>query len=157
MFSRTAAVVLCSASLAMLAPAVAQAAPAPGDQATARRIACEQYAVGASTFDYRNLAPWKANLTRGTSPELTANLNTTVESMREMLQPLKWVSTARLSGAEVVPLGDDVWRATCFVNVHAVTVQSPQGRDVLTSYVITLDKKRNWLITDVGSNSPTTR
>ncbi|WP_019201373.1 hypothetical protein [Tsukamurella sp. 1534] len=140
---------LVGATLAVAAPAVA--APAPGDQATARRIACEQYAVGAATFDYRDLGPWQARLTRGTSPELTAKLNSTAGTMNQVLQPLQWVSTARLAGAEVTPLGDDVWRAKCFVNVHTTNTKNPQGRNVVSQYVITLDKKRNWQITDIGS------
>ncbi|MET9328764.1 hypothetical protein [Tsukamurella sp. NPDC003166] len=150
MFTRTASTLLISASLALSAPALAHAAPAPGDAATARRIACEQYAVNAATFDYRDLGPWRVALTRGTSPELSAKLTSTVPSMTQLLQPLKWVSTARLSGAEVTPVGDDVWKAKCFVAVHATNVQAPNGRDVLTVYNVTLDKKRNWLITDVG-------
>lgn len=156
MSSRLPAALLCTAALAVLAPTVAHAAPAPGDEATARRVACEQYAVGASTFDYRDLGPWEAALTRGTSPELTAKLRTTASSMRELLQPLQWVSTSRLAGAEVTPVGDDVWKAKCFVAVHAVNVKAPNGRDVITVYNLTLDKKRNWLITDINGD-PTSR
>lgn len=150
MLPRVTAALTSVAAVAVLAPAVAHAAPAPGDEATARRIACEQYAVGAATFDYRDLAPWRARLVRGTSPELSTKLADTYDAMRELLQPLKWVSTASLSGAEVRHVGDDVWKARCFVSVHATNVQAPQGRDVLTVYEVTLDKKRNWQITDVG-------
>lgn len=154
MFRRTSAVALATASMALTAPVIAHAAPAPGDEATARRIACQEYAVGAATFDYRDLGPWQARLTRGTAPELTAKLRSTEGAMSQLLQPLKWVSTARLSGAEVTPLGDDVWLAKCFVTVHATNVQAPNGRDVLTTYTVTLDKKRNWQITDVGGTDP---
>lgn len=152
MLSRITAAFTSAAALAVLAPVVAHAAPAPGDEATARRIACEQYAVRASTFDYRDLGRWEADLTRGTSPELAAKLRSAGSSIREMLQPLQWGSTSRLAGAEVTPAGDDVWKAKCFVAVHAVNVQSPQGRDAVTVYEVTLDKKRNWQITDVGGN-----
>ncbi|CAM3719534.1 hypothetical protein ACXYTP_20705 [Tsukamurella ocularis] len=152
MLSRITAAFTSAAALAVLAPAVAHAAPAPGDEATARRIACQEYAVGAATLDYRDLAPWRARLVRGTSPELSTKLAGTYEPMRQLLQPLQWVSTARLSGAEVRPVGDDVWKAKCFVAVHATNTQSPQGRDVVSVYDVTLDKKRNWQITDVGGN-----
>ncbi|MCS3781591.1 hypothetical protein [Tsukamurella ocularis] len=150
MLSRVTAALTSAAAVAVLAPAVVHAAPVPGDEATARRIACEQYAVGTATFDYRDLGPWRARLVRGTTPELAAKLAGTYDAMRELLQPLEWVSTASLSGAEIRHVGDDVWKAKCFVAVHATNVQAPQGRDVVTVYNVTLDKKRNWQITDVG-------
>lgn len=152
MLSRVTAALTSAAAVAVLAPAVAHAAPAPGDEATARRIACEQYAVGAATFDYRDLGPWEARTVRGTSPELAAKLRATHGAMRELLTPLQWVSTASLSGAEVRPVGNDVWKARCFVAVRSTNAQAPQGRTVVTVYDVTLDKKRNWQITDAGGD-----
>ncbi|MGX9296281.1 hypothetical protein [Tsukamurella paurometabola] len=152
MLSRVTAALTSTAAVAVLAPAVTHAAPAPGDEATARRIACEQYAVGAATIDYRNLAPWRANLVRGTSPELRAKLESSADAMNQTLQPLRWVSTGRLAGAEVRHVGNDVWKARCFVAVRGTNAQAPQSRDVVTVYDVTLDKKRNWQIIDAGGD-----
>ncbi|GAB3130529.1 hypothetical protein GCM10027289_15230 [Tsukamurella serpentis] len=149
---RAVAVASTTAVIATVAPALAQAAPAPGDEATARRIACEEYSVGAATMDYRDTQSWRGRLTRGVTPELRAKLDSSYPSVAELLQPLKWVSTARLQGAEVKPAGNDIWNVTCFVAVRSTTVQAPQGREVLTQYEITLDKKRAWQITDIGGS-----
>jgi len=149
MLSRFTAALTSTAAVVVLAPAVAHAAPAPGDEATARRIACQEYAVGAATLDYRTPAVWRANVVRGTSPELRTKIESSSGALEQVQQDLKWVANARLSGAEVRPIGGDVWAARCFVAIHSTTVKSPQGIGSVAVYNITLDKKRNWLITDV--------
>ncbi|MDP0400044.1 hypothetical protein [Tsukamurella strandjordii] len=150
--SRTAIVLTAAATAAVALGSAAPAIADPGDAQTVRRIACEQYAVGASTFDYRDLRSWQQRLKQGVSPELSAKYDHTVGAMNQVLQPLQWVSTGRFAGAETQDLGNGVWRAKCFINVHATNTQAPQGRTTTTQYVITLDKNRGWLITDVGGD-----
>ncbi|KXP03078.1 hypothetical protein [Tsukamurella pseudospumae] len=150
MISRgSAAVLMSTVPLAALGPAVAHAAPAPGDEATARRIACEQYAVGAATVDYREFGQWRARLTRGTTPELARTLTDASVGMESLYRDLQWVSTAGLAGAEITSLGNDTWRATCFVRIRTTSVKAPAGASTVSVYNVTLDKKRNWQITDI--------
>ncbi|AUN38807.1 hypothetical protein HWD35_15105 [Tsukamurella tyrosinosolvens] len=153
MLTRATAALSCTATLAVLAPAVAHAAPTPGDEATARRIACEQYAVGAATFDYRDPAAWRARLVRGTSPELRTQLERSSGGIEQIQQNLKWVAKGRLSGSEVRHVGDDIWKAKCFVAIRSTTTKSPQGLDSVAVYNITIDKNRTWLITDIAGDN----
>jgi Mce-associated membrane protein len=123
------------------------------DEAKALEVAMN-YAVGAATFDYRNLEPWRKAITTGTSPDLTAKMNNTVNSMNQLLQPLRWVSKGTPLDAAVAARTGSLYKVNTYVKVSATNAQAVNGRDVITVYTITLDQAKNWQITDVGGVNP---
>lgn len=126
------------------------------DDAKAEDVA-GKYAIGSSTFDYRDLTPWRTAITTGVSPALKTKLEATAGAMNQLLQPLQWVS----KGADPVSVVTDrratTYKVAVFVKVTANNVQATAGREVLTRYDVTLDKAQNWLITDVGGTAGPTK
>ncbi|AUN39795.1 hypothetical protein ASU32_06990 [Tsukamurella tyrosinosolvens] len=126
---------------------------AAADDARAEDIAAT-YAAGASSFDYRDLGPWRTALVKGVSPELKTKLESTAGAMNQLLQPLRWVSTGTVLDAVVTSRSGPVSKVNTYVKVVSTNSQSAGTREVLTLYTVTVDKSRDWLITDVGGVNP---
>ncbi|GAB3133410.1 hypothetical protein GCM10027289_23220 [Tsukamurella serpentis] len=122
---------------------------AAADKAKAEKVALD-YASGAATFDYRDLAPWRANLVKGVSPDLKNRLDATAGALNQLLQPLQWVSKATAMDAVVNSESGSVYKVNAYVRVQTTNVQAASGREVVTVYNVTLDKDKDWQITDVG-------
>ncbi|BDH56355.1 hypothetical protein [Tsukamurella sp. PLM1] len=122
---------------------------AAANRSQAEKVAAE-YAAGASTFDYRDLTPWRSALTKGVSPELKTKLEATVGAMNQLLQPLQWVSKGTVMDAVVNSESGSIFKVNAYVRVEATNVQAASGREVVTVYNVTLDKDKDWQITDVG-------
>lgn len=108
------------------------------------------YAVNAATMDFKNLEEWKAKLVAGTSPELNKKLTDAAVSLKEVLVPLEWNSTARPLAAKVHSVSSGIYVVDCFVSVQTKTVQAPEALQSTATYSVTLDRNKDWLITDVG-------
>lgn len=122
---------------------------AAADKAQAEKVAAE-YAVGASTFDYHDLGPWRTALVKGVSPELKAKMDAVGGAMNQLLQPLQWVSKGTVLDAVVNSQSGPVFKVNAYVRVEATNVQASSGREVVTVYNVTMDKSKDWQITDVG-------
>ncbi|MET9329569.1 hypothetical protein [Tsukamurella sp. NPDC003166] len=122
---------------------------AAADKAHAEKVAAE-YAVGASTFDFHDLGPWRTALVKGVSPELKAKMDAVGGAMNQLLQPLQWVSKGTVLDAVVNSQSGPVFKVNAYVRVEATNVQASSGREVVTVYNVTMDKSKDWQITDVG-------
>ncbi len=121
------------------------------EKSHAEKVAAD-YAAGASTFDFHDLTPWRTALTKGVSPELKTKLEATVGAMNQLLQPLQWVSKGTVMDAVVNSQSGSVYRVSAYVKVEATNVQAASGREVVTVYNVTMDKDKDWQITDVGGS-----
>ncbi len=119
------------------------------DTAHAEQIALD-YAVRAAVMDFKDLAPWKKNLVKGTTPELTDKLNRAAQSMEQILLPLQWSSTADPLVAKVRSNTNGVYVVDAFVRVMTTTVQAADPLQSTATYSVTVDSNNHWLITDVG-------
>ena len=108
------------------------------------------YAVNAAQMDYQDFTAWKANLVKGTSPELKDKLTKAADSMEQVLAPLQWRSTARPLAAKVRSSAGGIYTVDSFVSVLTKTLQAPDGLQSTATYSVTLDSRNNWQITDVG-------
>ncbi len=115
----------------------------------AEQIALD-YAVGAATTDYQKLDEWFTTLKKGTTPELAAKFDATSSSLKQILAPLGWKSTAEPITAVTKSVSDGVYKVDAFVNVSSTSTQAPNGATTTVTYSITIDSNRDWLITDVG-------
>lgn len=122
---------------------------AAADKAQAEKVAAE-YAAGASTFDYRDLGPWRTALVKGVSPELKTKLDAAAGAMNQLLQPLQWVSKGTVLDSVVNSQSGSIYKVSAYVNVAATNSQAPSGREMVSVYNVTLDKDKDWLITDSG-------
>ncbi|WP_052313596.1 hypothetical protein [Nocardia thailandica] len=120
------------------------------DSAHAERVALD-YSVGAATLDFQNVNAWVGKLKAGTSPELAAKFDATGTKLEAILVPLKWTSTATPITAKVTSQQGDVYKVAAFVDVNTNNAQNPDGLRNTVTYNITVDKSKNWQITDVGS------
>lgn len=119
------------------------------DKAHAEEVGLE-YAVNAAQVDYKHLDAWKAKVVQGASPELTEKLGKAAEQMTQLLGPLQWHSMAHPLAAKVRSDSNGVYVVDCFVSVLTETVQSKDPLQSTATYVVTLDKAKNWAVTDVG-------
>ncbi|MGZ9826404.1 hypothetical protein ACXYTP_05780 [Tsukamurella ocularis] len=126
---------------------------AAADDATATRTAAT-YAAGASSFDYRNLAPWHTALVKGVSPELKTRLESTAGAMDQLLQPMQWVSTGTVVDSVVNARSGSVYKVNVYVKVSATSAQKVEPSVNLAQYAVTLDQSKDWQITDVGGVTP---
>jgi Mce-associated membrane protein len=108
------------------------------------------YATAAAQMDFHNLDSWRANLTKGTSPELTNRLTQAATSMQQIITPLQWVSSAQPITAKTVSDNNGVYQVDCFVSVLTKNSQAPDGIQSTASYTLTINSHDNWTITDVG-------
>lgn len=119
------------------------------DQERAEQIGLE-YATNAAEVDYKNLDAWKAKVVQGASPELTEKLGRAASQMTQLLAPLQWRSMAHPLAAKVRSENDGVYVVDCFVSVLTETIQSKDPLQSTATYVVTIDKTKNWAISDVG-------
>jgi Mce-associated membrane protein len=122
---------------------------AAADKAQAEKVAAN-YAAGSSTFDYRDLGPWRTAVTTGVSPEVKAKYDALGGAMNQLFQPLQWVSKGTVLDAVVNSQSGPIYKVSAYVRVEATNVQAPGGREVVSVYNVTLDKDKDWQITDVG-------
>ncbi|MGW5570948.1 hypothetical protein ACWEVD_07060 [Nocardia thailandica] len=119
------------------------------DEAHAERIAAD-YALGASTIDYRNVKAWLAELKTGTTPQLSAKFDTTAPQLEQILLPLQWTSTATPLSAGVISESGGVYKVNAYLTVTSTSVQNPAGTLTTVAYSLTIDRNSDWHITDVG-------
>ncbi|WP_019200676.1 hypothetical protein [Tsukamurella sp. 1534] len=119
------------------------------DRAHAEKVAAD-YAVAASTFDYRDLTPWRTEPVKNATPELKKKWEASTGAMNQLLQPLQWVSKATLLDAVEKSVSGPVRTVTVYVQVDATNVQNPEGRTVVSVYEVTMDQDKGWLISDAG-------
>ncbi|MEV6768752.1 hypothetical protein AB0N05_09005 [Nocardia sp. NPDC051030] len=115
----------------------------------AENVATE-YAVGASTIDFKNIDTWTGKLAANTTPQLTNKFTATAPTLREIVNKLQWVSTATPITAKVMSETSGVYKVNVFLNVSSSSVQSQAGGQTTVTYTITIDKNSDWKITDVG-------
>jgi len=108
------------------------------------------YAVSAAVMDFKDLATWKTDLVKGTTPELKDKLTKAATSMEQILVPLEWNSTARPLVAKVRSDTNGTYVVDAFVSVLTKTVQAPDGLQSTATYSVTIDSNHDWLISDVG-------
>lgn len=119
------------------------------DASKAEQVALD-YATGAAQMDYNDLGAWNKRLTANTSPELTKKLSDASSAMEQVIVPLQWTSTATPIAAQVKSHNGSVYVVTAFVSVMTKNAQAPNGVASTASYTVTMDRSKNWLITDVG-------
>jgi Mce-associated membrane protein len=115
----------------------------------AEQIALD-YAVNAAIMDYKDLGPWKQNLVKGTTPELTDKLTKAGDAMEQILLPLQWSSGAHPLAAKVRSSDNGIYVVDAFVSVMTKTVQAADSLQSTATYSITVDSSNAWKITDVG-------
>lgn len=128
---------------------VSDAHAAAAGTAHAEQVALD-YATGAANMDFHNLGPWRTDLSKGTSPELSNRLTQASSSMEQIIVPLQWVSTAKPIAAKVMSESNGVYSVDCFVSVLTKNSQAPDGIQSTATYQLTIDSHNNWLITDIG-------
>lgn len=119
------------------------------DNSHAEQVALD-YAVGAAKINAKDLGPWKANLVKGTTPELKAKLDEAATSMEQILVPLQWDSSAVPLVAKVRSNANGVYVVDTFVGVTTKTVQAPDGLASTATYSVTIDGNHDWQISEVG-------
>ncbi|MEU1204991.1 hypothetical protein [Nocardia sp. NPDC005825] len=125
---------------------------AAADERQAERVATD-YALGASTIDYRDLNAWVGKLKGNTSGELAAKFDTTAPKLREVLTPLRWTSSATPVAAKVMSDENGVYSVNVFLNVTSTSAQAPDGGLTTVVYKVTVNKGAGWKITEVGSDA----
>ncbi|TLG05380.1 hypothetical protein FEK35_19150 [Nocardia cyriacigeorgica] len=108
------------------------------------------YALGASTIDFRDVKGWLTRLKAGTSPELSAKFDATAPQLEQILLPLQWMSKATPQSATVVSESDGVYKVNAYLTVSSTSAQTPDGVQTTVTYSVTIDRDNNWAITDVG-------
>ena len=108
------------------------------------------YAVSAAKINAQDLDPWKANLVKGTTPELKDKLNGAATQMEQILVPLQWNSTATPLVAKVRSNANGIYVVDTFVSVQTKTVQAPDGLESTATYSVTIDSNHDWQISEVG-------
>ncbi|UFS99049.1 hypothetical protein [Nocardia huaxiensis] len=119
------------------------------DHLHAEQVASD-YAVGAATVNYADFASWVGRLKANTAPALANKFDSTASSLQQILDPLKWSSTASPISAKVVSETDGVYNVNVFVNVTSTNAQNPEGGQTTVTYSVTVDRNADWKITDVG-------
>ncbi|MFE6925452.1 hypothetical protein ACFVAV_30870 [Nocardia sp. NPDC057663] len=124
------------------------------DRAAADRKHAEQvatnYALGASTIDYRDLRAWQAKLKAQTIPALASKFDATAPALQDILVPLQWTSTANPIAAVVASENGGAYEVDVFLNVSSTNAQTPNGGQTTVTYTVTVDRNDNWQISDVG-------
>ncbi|MBL1074249.1 hypothetical protein JK358_07550 [Nocardia sp. 2] len=108
------------------------------------------YAVGAATVNYADFASWVGRLKANTAPALANKFDSTAPSLQQILDPLKWTSTASPISAKVESETNGVYQVNVFVNVTSTNAQNPEGGQTTVTYRVTVDRNADWKITDVG-------
>lgn len=108
-----------------------------------------RYAVGAATVDYRDFDAWAERAKAGTTPELSARLDSTNSKVRAIITPLQWVATPTLMAAKVVKAVDGVFTVDVFLDLSTTTKGSQPNRTTIY-YILTVDRGAQWQITEVN-------
>ncbi|WP_405492774.1 hypothetical protein [Nocardia sp. NBC_00511] len=108
------------------------------------------YAVGASTIDYRNAKAWFDTLAANTTPQLAAKFAATAPQLEQLLLPLQWTSKAVPISAAVTSESNGIYKVNAFLTVTSTSAQTPAGTQTTVTYALTVDKNSGWKITDVG-------
>jgi len=119
------------------------------DDQHAEQVASD-YAVGASTIDYRDTKAWYGKLKADTTTQLAAKFDATSAQLDQILQPLQWTSKATPIAAVVTSESGGIYKVSAFLNVTTTSAQTPQGGQSTVTYALTIDKNAGWKITDVG-------
>ncbi|HLS76733.1 MAG TPA: hypothetical protein VK083_08100 [Nocardia sp.] len=119
------------------------------DERRAEQIALD-YALGASTIDYRDVASWFTRLKDGAAAPLAAKFDATAPQLEQILLPLQWTSTATALSADVISESDGVFQVNAYLTVDSTSVQNPDGARTTVTYSLTIDRAANWEITEVG-------
>ncbi|MET9215139.1 MULTISPECIES: hypothetical protein [unclassified Nocardia] len=119
------------------------------DDRHAEQVA-SNYAVGASTIDYRDTRAWLNRLKAGTTPELAAKFEATSPQLEQILLPLQWTSTATPLSAQVISEAGGIYKVNAYLTVTSTSAQTPAGAQTTVTYSLTLDRNAEWKITDVG-------
>ena len=124
------------------------------DEADAEQVA-GKYAVSAATLDYQDLTPWITAMKKGVSPELSKRYDAVGQTMEQIITPLRMKTSAELVTTSVSDSEGDLFRVDAVVNVNTATVQNPGGTNAVAVYKLTLDRSKDWLITEVGDPTNT--
>ncbi|MGU3292381.1 hypothetical protein [Williamsia sp. M5A3_1d] len=119
-------------------------------QAQRAQDVASDYAVKAAEIDYRNFDPWFAALKTGVDDAMIKQFADTEPVLRQLLGQLQWVSKGTLVGSDIKSQNNGVYVVQVFVDVQVTNVQSPGGVKTTALYPITVDKNKNWAITDIS-------
>lgn len=119
------------------------------DRARAEQIASD-YAVKAATMDYRDLTPWLNGVKAGVTPELAKKFDSILDVMREVVTPLRLTSSGRASFAKTTSEVNGIYQVKVAVDVSSQNIQAPQGTVSTSTYSVSLDRNRDWIITEAG-------
>ncbi|MFC8047489.1 hypothetical protein [Nocardia sp. NPDC057353] len=119
------------------------------DERHAEQVAAD-YALGASTIDYRDVKAWFTRLKTGTAPALAAKFDATAPQLEQILLPLQWSSTATPLSADVIAESGGIYQVNAYLTVNSTSVQNPDGAATTVTYSLTLDRNSGWQITEVG-------
>ncbi|QIS13045.1 hypothetical protein [Nocardia arthritidis] len=126
---------------------------AAADTRHAEKVATD-YAVGASTIDFNNLDTWVGRLKTNAAPTLSTRFDATAPALRELLTPLKWVSTAKPIAAKVLSVTNGAYTVDVFLTINSTNIQNPQGALATVDYSVTVDKNSGWQVTEAGNDKP---
>lgn len=119
------------------------------DDQHAQQIATD-YALGASTIDYRDVKAWLTRLQAGTTPQLSAKFDATAPQLEQILLPLQWTSKATPLSAAVTSSAGGIYKVNAYLNVTSTSAQTPNGAQTTVTYSMTIDRNSGWKITEVG-------
>lgn len=108
------------------------------------------YAVGASTIDYRDLQSWFVRLKSGTGPQLGAKFDASSPQLEQILLPLRWTSKATPLSATVLSESGGIYTVNAYLDVTSTSAQTPDGTHTTVTYAVVVDSNADWKITDVG-------
>ncbi|GAB2443279.1 hypothetical protein [Nocardia tengchongensis] len=119
------------------------------DNRHAEQIASD-YALGASTIDYRDVKAWLGRLKTSTSPQLSAKFDATGPQLEQILLPLQWTSKATPLSSAVVSESGGIYKVNAYVTVASTSAQTPDGAQTTVTYSLAIDSNSDWKITEVG-------
>lgn len=122
---------------------------AAADDRHAEQVATD-YAMGASTIDYKDFNSWLGKLKANTAPPLASKFDATAPKLQEILTPLQWTSSSTPIAAKVMSSDGGVYKVDVFLNVTSTSAQTPKGGQTTVTYNVTIDSNTDWQITDVG-------
>ncbi|WP_067686900.1 hypothetical protein [Nocardia jejuensis] len=128
---------------------LAQRDSAAADDRHAQEVATN-YAVGASTIDYKDTKAWLARLQAGTTAQLAAKFDATGPQLEQILLPLQWTSKATPLSSTVVSESGGIYKVNTYLTVTSTSAQTTEGAQTTVTYSLTLDRNADWKITDVG-------
>ncbi|MTE14345.1 hypothetical protein GLP40_16445 [Nocardia sp. CT2-14] len=119
------------------------------DDRHAEQIASD-YALGASTIDYRDIKAWLGRLKSATTPQLSAKFEATEPQLEQILLPLQWTSKATPLSSAVVFESGGIYKVNAYLSVVSTSSQTPDGAQTTVTYSLVIDRDSGWKITEVG-------